>query len=293
MRNTETFKDAADRWLRMHHGTPKTKQTYELILRRYLYPEIGNKRMGQVATGREDAQELLSVTLPDKYKLGASSIRSCHLVLNAVVNDAVKAGRLPRSQIKGLKLPPLVQKAEITFATSEQIYDMAQEMPAPYGFSVYLMRGCGLRLGEALGVIPGDISSNGTLRLSRQLGADGNLAPLKHRGESDYRDIPVPGYVAIHWDVWPGYPIAPPVSHRKYRTWFNHARDSVGLPKDFTPHTLRHQFASVCLAGGIPITDVSKWLGHRSIQVTYGIYGHLVPASWDRARNVLDEEWAA
>ena len=293
MRNTETFADASSRWLRNHHGTPKTLQTYELILRRYLLPEIGSRRMGQVATGREDAQELLSVTLPGKYGLGASSVRSCHLVLNAVVNDAVRAGRLPRSNIRGLKLPPLVQKTEITFATSEQIYDMAREMPSPYGFSVYLMRGCGLRLGEALGADPSDIR-DGTLRLSRQLGADGNLAPLKHRGQSDYRDIPVPGYVMMQWDVWPGYRADEPcVSHRKYRTWFNRARDAAGLPADFTPHTLRHQFASVCLAGGIPITDVSKWLGHRSIQVTYGIYGHLVPASWDRARNVLDEEWAA
>jgi hypothetical protein len=43
------------------------------------------------------------------------------------------------------------------------------------------------------------------------------------------------------------------------------------------------------LARGIPITEVSRWLGYRSIEVTHQIYGHLVPTSWDRARAVLDD----
>jgi integrase len=47
-------------------------------------------------------------------------------------------------------------------------------------------------------------------------------------------------------------------------------------------------FASLALARGIPITDVSRWLGHKSIEVTFRIYGHLVPGSWERAREVLD-----
>jgi hypothetical protein len=42
------------------------------------------------------------------------------------------------------------------------------------------------------------------------------------------------------------------------------------------------------LAEGIPITEVSRWLGHNSIEVTHQIYGHLVPSSFDRARTALD-----
>jgi integrase len=55
-----------------------------------------------------------------------------------------------------------------------------------------------------------------------------------------------------------------------------------------TAHTLRHVFASVVLANGIPITDLAKRLGHKNINVRYATYGHLVPSSWDRARDVLD-----
>jgi len=54
---------------------------------------------------------------------------------------------------------------------------------------------------------------------------------------------------------------------------------------------LRHYFASAALAKGIPITEVSRWLGHNSIEVTHQIYGHLVPTSRDRARTALDDAY--
>ena len=36
------------------------------------------------------------------------------------------------------------------------------------------------------------------------------------------------------------------------------------------------------------VSEVSRWLGHRSIEVTHRIYGHLMPSSFDRARTALD-----
>ncbi len=32
-----------------------------------------------------------------------------------------------------------------------------------------------------------------------------------------------------------------------------------------------------------------RWLGHKSIEVTHQIYGHLVPSFFDRARTALDQ----
>ncbi|MFD3719718.1 tyrosine-type recombinase/integrase [Streptomyces sp. NPDC058674] len=37
-----------------------------------------------------------------------------------------------------------------------------------------------------------------------------------------------------------------------------------GSPK-YTPHSLRHFFASTALTNGVPIHEVSRWLGHKSI----------------------------
>jgi len=65
-----------------------------------------------------------------------------------------------------------------------------------------------------------------------------------------------------------------------------------GLPASFTPHDLRHCYASACLAGGIPITDLSRWLGHRDINLTHRAYGHMVLPATGHAIEILDRDWA-
>ena len=42
------------------------------------------------------------------------------------------------------------------------------------------------------------------------------------------------------------------------------------------PHELRHSGASLMLAQGTPLHVVSEVLGHASIAITKGVYGHLL-----------------
>ncbi|MEU3561235.1 tyrosine-type recombinase/integrase [Kitasatospora sp. NPDC006786] len=61
-----------------------------------------------------------------------------------------------------------------------------------------------------------------------------------------------------------------------------------GIPEGMVLYGLRHFFASNCLSNGIAITDVAEWMGHRSIDITFGIYRHLMPGSLSRAAQLLD-----
>ena len=54
-------------------------------------------------------------------------------------------------------------------------------------------------------------------------------------------------------------------------------------------HTARHTFASMMLAENIPVSYVSKILGHSSIQMTVDIYGHLLPDRDKSAVNIFDK----
>jgi integrase len=64
--------------------------------------------------------------------------------------------------------------------------------------------------------------------------------------------------------------------------------DKAGRPK-YALHALRHFFASWCInprsRGGreLPAKVVQELLGHSSIVITLDTYGHLFPASDDRA----------
>lgn len=79
--------------------------------------------------------------------------------------------------------------------------------------------------------------------------------------------------------------------YSSYRHSFNLNAGKAGIPETFSPHSLRHAFVSALLSHGVPITDVAVWLGHRNINVTYAIYGHLVPSSLGRAHDVLNAEY--
>jgi integrase len=168
------------------------------------------------------------------------------------------------------------------------------------------MHGCGLRVGEALAVnLRCRINGGTTLRVKEQVNQAAQLRPLKHRVTGEFRDIPLPEYVSEAIDkhdadqgtTGDGYLFKgckyKHVIRRTYQDDFNNAAARAGLPPEFIPHWLRHLYASTALAEGIPITDVSRWLGHKSIEVTHQIYGHLTPANFTRARQTLDAAYQA
>lgn len=81
--------------------------------------------------------------------------------------------------------------------------------------------------------------------------------------------------------------------HRDYyrqSIWIPAIR-AAGLPPDTTFHDLRHSFASTALAGGVPLLEVSRWLGHASITETADTYGHLLPHAIHRTPEALDRAW--
>jgi integrase len=292
------FSDAATDWLKRRRSE-STRRTYKGLLEIHINPAIGDMTIRAVASpeGRDIVENLLIVTLP-AVPLGISRIKSASLVISGVINDAIKRGKLTRSYLTGITLDHVADnndgKADFVFPEHRQLETMAGKMPAEYRFTLWLMRGCGLRIGEALAVSASDFS-NGHLRVHEQLQASKlEYGPLKHRKPGEYRDVPVPSYITrmlAQHQAQPDGRLFAPVWHASYQRWFNKARDAAGISGNFTPHSLRHIFASVALSNNVPITDVSKWLGHRNINMTYRIYGHLVPSSWDRARAVLDKEF--
>jgi integrase len=47
--------------------------------------------------------------------------------------------------------------------------------------------------------------------------------------------------------------------------------------RKFRFHDLRHTFGSLLIQAGVSPAYVQKQMGHRSIQVTIDVYGHLIP----------------
>lgn len=58
--------------------------------------------------------------------------------------------------------------------------------------------------------------------------------------------------------------------------------------KQIKIHDFRHSHASLLLSNGIPITVISKRLGHADTSTTLKIYSHLIPEDEDKAINLLN-----
>jgi integrase len=300
----EPFGDAASRWLGALAVAPETRRVYQSVLNNHVLPTLGERALGQVAQDREGTAQLLNQSLAG---LSRQRREIARLVITGTLDEAVRAARLPRHRLDGIRLTGdsrAPDRSDFIFPPCSQIEALAAGLRPDVQLSIWLMRGCGLRISEAL-AIREDCFREGTLRISEQVQPDGRgTVALKHRRPGESREMPAPAYLleAVNRHVTEhgtrdGYLLpgarVPFVQHRGYLKSFTRAARLAGIPEGFTPHSLRHVFASALLARSVPITDVAEWLGHRSIEVTYRIYGHLVPSAWGRAREALDAEYQA
>lgn len=287
------FTEYAGRWIDGLDLASGTRDAYRSALARHIAPAVAGRTLAQVSQDREAVESILA-GMRDK---GLSAVYRGRVVsvIGGAMDAAVVAGRLPSHRLGGIKVRREVsQQATIIPATKDQLETLACGLGPGLGLSVWIMAGTGVRISECLAVRrDGFLDGGKRLRVGEQVSRAGGYGPLKGRRPGEYRDVPVPSWLwakvndddGVHRSD--GY-LFPATTYSGYRHRFNAAVAKAGLPGGFTVHQLRHLYASKLLTSGVPITDVSKWLGHRDINVTHQIYSHLVPESWDRARDALE-----
>lgn len=293
---TGRFSDECEKWIIRHPGGELTKEAYRGILRAHVGPVLGDRTLAAVAQARDDVIDLLTVRLG-----GGSNARPklARALITGVLDEAVTAGKITMHRCGKIVLPDNGKNGnhdDFVFPSHTQLVALSEGIRWP--LTVWLMRGCGLRIEEALAVQKSCFREGGTvLRVFEQAGRDGmRTRPLKHRKAGEYRDIPVPAYLwAMVKDLSDGYLFRADGKFPTYSSYRHHFKlhaEKAKIPAAFTPHSLRHAFVSALLSHGVPITDVAKWLGHRNINTTYATYGHLVPSSLGRALEVLNAEYS-
>jgi integrase len=283
-----------------------SKEHYRSVYRKHVKPVFGDMTLSQVANDRDGVTNLLAVSMKH---LGNTSRQHARYVIVGTVDEAVKAGRLSRHRLDGIELADngRYSRKGFVFPTYEQVRFVADGRINPdtkravggAGLCVWLMRGCGLRIEEALAVCKEDFIADGTvLRVAWQASGDGTRRePLKHRKAGEYRDVPVLSWL---WEMVRDMPDGPliPGNGRLFQRYgtiyfrFMRAAEVAGIAEGFTPHSLRHAYASAMLARGVQITELAHFLGHRDINVTHQVYGHLLPPAAKRAVAALDAEFA-
>jgi integrase/recombinase XerD len=161
-------------------------------------------------------------------------------------------------------------------------------------FLLSLLKGTGLRIGEALGLRHEDLDARRRLvavrprvnvnrarakTWSREVPADTNLFRL-------YSDYLHEEYGTLDCDyvfvnLW-GAPVGAPMSYASVDRLVRRLRDRTGLT--FSPHLFRHSYATALLRRGVAAEVVQHLLGHASVSTTVDTYSHL---GVEDARRVL------
>ena len=244
-------------------------------------------------------KELQSVT-----GLGPATIETIYVIFASVMRGAVRDGYIRKTPCDDIRLPE-VRPTVVRLLTPAQVLALADAMPRRYAPLVLLGAIAGLRQGEAFGLALNRVDLNTEMITVDQqvviVDRRPVLAPPKT--SASLREVPMAAFLHDALVTHAGQlglaendvlcrTSKGTLFRRDYynREIWKPAIAAVGLLADTTFHDPRHTLASTALAEGDPISEVSRWLGHKSIATTVDLYGHLFPEAGGRARDALD--WA-
>jgi integrase len=288
------------------HLAANTFDSYERAVRLHVKPRLGQAKLAKLSPLH--VEEFKAAMKADA--VGPRAAQAAFQALRAALSHAVYPLRiLPMNPCDGLKPPQHAKKRMQPFEASE-VRLILEDSAGTRWHALYAVAfGCGLRIGELLGLEWQDIDYNtNTLTVHRQLlEKSGRMKLGKPKTKSSVRKIPFPHSVNTalrkHRSLQRDKglfdcPIVFPTLNGKHlgRSNFQHDEWTLRLARCglvYRPfHNARHTFATLTLLDGVPVAVVSKSLGHSSPAITYGVYSHTLPSMDLAAANAMQRIFA-
>jgi len=313
-----TFDRYADQWMKDYvrvECKTSTADGYEGVLRQYLRPRFGTKRLDEIK--RDDIKALINDLI--SKELSRNTVRNALCVIRGMFNQAIEARMLESNPAARLgRFTRTAKTAEtlgvaLTATEVQTFLDAANEVCSDYyGLFLTALR-AGLRRGELVALQWGDIQfgkdesdpnrfilvqhnyvrrehtttkskKRRRVDLSRELRKvlielrDKRLLEAFLKGKNDISDEL----------VFPSLERSILDPDNLYHRYFQPVLTQAGLRK-IRLHDLRHTFGSLLIQNGASLVYVKEQMGHSSIQVTVDIYGHLIPGANVSFVDRLDE----
>jgi integrase len=303
------FADYVEEWMAVQVLRPGTIDQYTRNLRNHTLPTFNSMPLSAIT--RPMVQSWVKRLIV--AGLAPRTVHNIYGVFAGIMRAAVLDGRLARTPCVAIRLPEFLDTI-VRVLNAEQVFALADCMRPQYRFTVVFAYGTGTRQGETFAASRSRIDRAERLYtvdrqivLINQNAAGFSARPVfgPPKTKAGYRTIPLAQFVLDGYDehqkyMAPGQEllfIAPRTGEALNRSFYREsiwrpALKKAGLPLDTTFHDLRHSFASTALGAGVPVLEVSRWLGHASITETTDTYGHLLPEASQRTRDALDRAWS-
>lgn len=246
--------------------------------------------------------------------LAPASVISYHRTLSSILSRAVKWGYIQINPADAAEKPSLVghEAAYLEEADARRLLELLQAEPIRWRALITFDLMSGLRRGELLGLrwqdvdldehtvkirqtsnyLPGKGIYVGTPKTASSarpllLSTAAIMMLLEYKAWQD-------GQRERMGDIWEdqdgrvfttdtGAPLFPD----SVTQWFSTFIARSGMPK-VTVHSLRHTYASLMIADGVPLVVVSRQLGHAQASTTANIYAHAIASAQAKAMQTFD-----
>lgn len=225
-----------------------------------------------------------------RKRLAAKTVRNCHGLLHKILGAAVKQRLIRANPCTDTALPELVPH-EMRFLTEPEAARLLKHVPVHWRPLVLLLFSTGLRWGEAAGLRVMDVdvlAGRLTVQRNMQVLPDGEIiygTPKTVRGRRTVTFPPTTVGAALaglvmgkaRGDAVFLAPRGGAALHKNFHRGWLRWTAAAGLA-GLRIHDLRHSQAAWLISANVPLSAISRRLGHASIAVTDGLYGHLLPA---------------
>lgn len=303
-----TFEQACDDYLNYQKlkGKPQSIRSIRSRLNNYVIPYFKNKYITTLTTKNYlDWQlQIESKKLSYKYK------KALHYTVVALLNYCITFYELNiqnvASKVGNFKNTNC-EKPKNDFWTYKEFLKFIKQVQDPiYNYLYKFIFFCGCRLGEALALKFSDVIGNYEyIKIERTISKEyinGKRAITTPKTKASIRNIRLTrlqikiiknlkklylkkyGYFDNEWFIFGGLkPLAPTTIERKK----NIACKKANI-KQIRMHDFRHSLATLLFSKGIPVTVISKMLGHADYITTLTVYIHAVPDDQKRIIHILN-----
>jgi integrase len=298
-----TLKAYAEKWVTEHHYAPGSRDKALSLLRNHVYPVLGGKSMNAIRTST--CTEFFAAMRAKRHHgrpYSASVLESVYTLVGSILRAAVADKVIAEHPFDGMAYTPEARdKAARDIWEQSTVAAILAGIPDKFRALVEMTATHGLRQGEAFAIAVEDVNElrkrvtvrhqvrrvGGKLVLTRPKGGRTRTVPLTntvaralkaHVAEHGTRAFTCeccPGTSHVIFTNRLGHLLAPGPFNAN--VWKPALRAAGIMPTRATGmHMLRHFYASVMIASGMDALKIKTYMGHKSISITYDVYGHLL-----------------
>ena len=280
-----------------------TRALYAMQARTHILPHLGRVPLQNIT------KPMVKSFLADLHDEGVRnpSINGAHRLLRRVLSVAVEEGRIAQNPAARIQAPRSAPR-EMNFLSAKEVDSLSRAVDERYETLILFLAYTGTRIGEAAALRMKNVDllkrQVTIVEASKEVEGKLYLGMTKNRRN---RSVTLPSFLSdklakhVKQFSHPGDPEAlvfpGPSGDFLRQTAFRNrvfkpAAAKVGLTPGLRPHDLRHTAVALAIQANWHPRKIQEMLGHSSIEVTLGTYGHLFDSLHGEGADRLDAIYA-